>query len=74
MIPQTNTDVVITIDFNADGLMKSVTYTMLELKLESGKRTTLNLLVGDEVVAIENVTVSGWANGGTISAGEAEEE
>ena len=53
--------------------MKSVTYTMPELKLESGKRTTLNLLVGDEVVAIENVTVSDWANGGNITGGEAEE-
>ena len=73
LIPQTKTDVVITIDFKADGLMKSVTYTMPELKLESGKRTTLNLLVGDEVVAIENVTVSDWADGGNITGGEAEE-
>jgi len=73
LIPQTKTDVVITIDFMADGLMKSVTYTMPELKLESGKRTTLNLLVGDEVVAIENVTVSDWADGGNITGGEAEE-
>ena len=73
LIPQTKTDVVITIDFKADGLMKSVTYTMPELKLESGKRTTLNLLVGDEVVSIENVTVSDWADGGNITGGEAEE-
>ena len=46
---------------------------MPELKLESGKRTTLNLLVGDEVVSIENVTVSDWADGGNITGGEAEE-
>ena len=73
LIPQTKTDVVVTISFTADGMQKSVTYTMPELKLESGKRTTLNLLVGDEVVAIENVTVSDWADGGNITAGEAEE-
>ena len=66
-------DVVITIDFKADGLTKSVTYAMPELKLESGKRTTLNLLVGDEVVAIENIIVSDWADGGNITGGEAEE-
>ena len=73
LIPQTKTDVVVTISFTADGMQKSVTYTMPELKLESGKRTTLNLLVGDEVVAIENVTVSDWADGGNITAGEAED-
>ena len=73
LIPQTKTNAVVTISFTADGEQKTVSYTMTELKLESGKTTTLNLLVGDEVVVIESVTVSGWADGGTIDAGEAEE-
>lgn len=43
-----------------------------ELKLESGNHYTFNLTVGKEAVTLTSVTVTGWADGGTIDGGVAE--
>lgn len=41
--------------------------------LESGKHYTFNLSVGKDAVTLSSVTVSDWANGGTIDGGVAKE-
>lgn len=75
-IPNTyDGDLKLTISFKANGEQKELTYTHTNpIQFESGERTTLILAVGNDVVEIADVTVSDWADGGTINAGEAEEE
>lgn len=73
-IPQDVRNLKVTISFEANGEQKELTYTHPSyIPIHGRMYTTLNLSVGDEVVAIENVTVSDWVDGGNIAGGEAEE-
>ena len=72
-IPQTAQNVEITIKITVDSAEKTLTYTMDELALESGKRATLTLLVGEEFVKVKAATVTPWDEADLINAGEAEE-
>jgi hypothetical protein len=67
MIPQSSfKEVVITIDG------KDYTYTKSDaIKLESGKITTLNLIVGRDNITAESVTINDWVTGDIIDGGEA---
>ena len=73
-VPQGGYNQKFVISFMADGEQKELTYTHTKFMSISDKvRTTLNLSVGEDVVEIGEVIVSGWANGGNITGGEAEE-
>ena len=45
-----------------------------EIPLESGKYTTLNLIVGKDIIELDGISVKDWAAGTTIGLEEAKEE
>jgi Na+-transporting NADH:ubiquinone oxidoreductase subunit NqrD len=67
MVPQ-STFQVITV--NIDG--KQYTYNNDKaISLESGKITTVNLIVGRDKITAKSVTINDWQEGETINGGEA---
>lgn len=52
---------------------KNYTYTGT-VKLESGKYTTVNLIVGRDAITLGSVSINNWGEGGTINGGEAQED
>lgn len=74
-VPQGFDGPLLTINFTADGEQKTITYEHDSVLIfTSGQRTTLCLTVGKDKVEVAEVNVSDWADGGTINAGEAEEQ
>lgn len=68
VLPQTLNAADLKISFMANGVNKSFVYNHPTLKLESGKRTTLNLQVGRDYVYVVSVSVTPWSDGGTIGS------
>lgn len=66
VIPQTLTSAPLTVDFTGNGVAKSLVYVHPSYLFESGKRTTLNLVVGKAYVEIISVEVTPWEDGGSI--------
>lgn len=65
---------LLTISFKVDGEQKSISYqNSTRIEFQTGYHTTLNLTVGHDKVEVTSVEVGGWADGGTIDGGEAEE-
>lgn len=62
--------------FTVDGQEMTVLATPSKLTrgLQAGLHYTFNLTVGKDAVTLSSVTVSDWANGGTIDGGVATEE
>lgn len=52
---------------------KDYTYTGT-VKLESGKYTTVNLIVGRDAIDLGSVSINDWGEGETIEGGEAQED
>lgn len=74
IIPQNMQNAKITIRFTADGEQKELTYMHADtMQLNTGERTTLTLLVGEEIVKISGVAVTPWEEVPPIDGGEAEE-
>jgi hypothetical protein len=67
MVPQ---DACQTVSITIDG--KDFVYDKgSAIALEAGKITTLNLAVGRNKITVESLTINDWAEGETISGGEA---
>lgn len=62
-----------TVNNTDDLIVHAGNNTALTGGLEAGKHYEFNLTVGKDVVALESVSVSDWAEGGTIEGGVAEE-
>lgn len=52
---------------------KNYTYTGA-VKLERGKYTTVNLIVGRDAITLGSVSINDWGKGETINGGEAQED
>ncbi len=68
MVPQAGENVTITIRIGE----KNYIYTGT-VKLESGKYTTVNLIVGRDEITLGSVSINDWGAGTTINGGEAQE-
>ena len=68
MVPQAGNDATIAIKIGE----KDYTYTGT-VKLESGKYTTVNLIVGRDGITLGSVSINDWGEGTTINGGEAQE-
>ena len=66
LVPQNGTTIAITID----GSDYIYTHSS-DIKFETGKVTTIRLIVGRNQVDLADVTIQDWAAGDTISGGEA---
>ena len=67
MLPQTGFR---TVTVTIDGQQYTYTHTE-DIPLEAGKYTTLNLIVGRNKIELGSVSISDWAEGTTISGGQA---
>lgn len=68
LVPQSGVSkIVITID----GKQYVYTHTS-DIKLESGKETVVNLIVGRDEITLGDVTIGEWGKGETIDGGEAQ--
>ncbi len=72
VLPAQEVPINLTVHF--DGGSRSLNREGLDLVLESGRRTVLNLNVGKSFVELGGVSVSDWADGDTIGGGEVEAE
>lgn len=68
MVPQAGDNVTITIKIGD----KDYIYTG-NMKLEKGKYTTVNLIVGRDGITLGGVSINDWGAGTTIDGGEAQE-
>lgn len=68
MVPQAGEGATITIKIGD----KDYIYTGT-VKLEGGKYTTVNLIVGRDGITLGSVSINGWGEGNTINGGEAQE-
>lgn len=67
LVPQTSINTIV---INIDG--KDYTYTgSTDFVIESGKYTTINLIVGRDRVDISSITINNWKEGNKYSGGEA---
>lgn len=69
MVPQEGAEARIAVKIGE----KNYTYTGT-VKLESGKYTTVNLIVGRDTITLGSVSINNWGNGETINGGEAQED
>lgn len=68
MVPQAGDNVTITIKIGEKNYIYNGT-----VKLEGGKYTTVNLIVGRDAVTLGSVSINDWGAGTTINGGEAQE-
>lgn len=66
ILPQTLISAPLTINFVGNGVNKSLVYNHPNFLFESGKRTTLKLVVGKAYVDVVSVEVTPWEDGGSI--------
>lgn len=68
MVPQTGDNATITIKIGEKNYIYNGT-----VKLEGGKYTTVNLIVGRDGITLGSVSINDWGAGTTINGGEAQE-
>lgn len=68
MVPQAGDNVTITIKIGEKNYIYNGT-----VKLEGGKYTTVNLIVGRDEITLGSVSINDWGAGTTINGGEAQE-
>lgn len=70
-IPQSGVNTIV-ITVKSEGSSKGYTYTRgTDFKFESGKVTTINLIVGRDQIDLGTVKINNWVDGETIEGGEA---
>ena len=69
MVPQADKEVQIAVKIGG----KNYTYTGT-VSLESGKFTTVNLIVGRDAITLGSVSINNWGEGAAINGGEAQED
>lgn len=69
MVPQAGEETQIAVKIGE----KNYTYTGTVL-LESGRYTTVNLIVGRDAITLGSVSINDWGKGETINGGEAQED
>ncbi|HAY18280.1 MAG TPA: hypothetical protein DD383_01355 [Rikenellaceae bacterium] len=71
LIPQSGVNTIV-ITVKSEGSSKGYTYTRgTDFKFESGKVTTINLIVGRDQIDLGTVKINNWVDGETIEGGEA---
>lgn len=73
VIPQECADCVIMLAFTANGTEHSLQYVHPSLLFESGRRTTLTLLVSKEEIKVVSASVTPWIEGSSLGDTDAEE-
>lgn len=73
IIPQECADCVITLAFMANGTEHQLQYVHPSLLFESGKRTTLTLLVSKEEIKVVSASVTPWIESPSLGDTDAEE-
>lgn len=70
MVPQSTTFNTIIIEINGTSYSY---YDGKGISLQSGKITTVNLIVGRDTITLGDVSINNWTEGSTINGGEAHE-